>query len=54
MVVKMFKTKIICKKCGKTLYRTKLEFRLFCKKCYEYQKEEEKDTTIFDEWLNNN
>lgn len=27
-----------CRKCGKNIYVTNLERRLFCKKCFEYKK----------------
>jgi len=35
----MYATQHKCDKCGKTLYLTRLNKRLFCKNCWEYKSE---------------
>jgi len=47
----MILTKKVCKKCGSKLHLTNLEGKLFCKKCYEYQKVVEEDVGLVGRWL---
>ena len=46
----MYATQHKCDECGSTIYLTRLNKRLFCKKCWEYKSEfsHGRDITMFD------